>query len=53
MGDRKENRNVSGFVKDSSAERKSRLFKSRSCSAEAFYVLTLYGIGLNGETFLS
>lgn len=52
VGDRKENRNKFGFVKDSSAEKNSRIFKSRSsCSAEAFYVWTLYGIGLDGEAF--
>lgn len=46
---RKENRSKFGFVKDSSAERNSRLlFKSRSsCSAEVFYVLMLNGIGLD------
>lgn len=39
VGDRKENRNKFGFVKDSSAEKNSRIFKSRSsCSGEAFYV---------------
>lgn len=52
LGDRKENRNKSGFMKESSAERNSRLLKSRSSrSAEAFYVLTLYRIGLDGEAF--
>jgi len=38
VGNRKGNRNKFGFVKDGSAERSSRLFKSRSCAAEVFYV---------------
>lgn len=37
VGDKKENRNKFSFMKDSSAERSSKLFKSRSsCSTEAF-----------------
>lgn len=42
VGDKKENRNKFSFMKDSSAERSSKLFKSRSsCSTEAFYVVAL------------
>lgn len=47
-GDRKENRNEFGFHERQFCREKQQTFKSRSpCSAEAFYVLTLNGIGLD------
>lgn len=51
-GDRKENRREFGFHERHFCREKQQTYKSRSsCSAEAFYVLTLNGIGLDGEAF--
>lgn len=41
-----------GFHERHFCREKQQTYKSRSsCSAEAFYVLTLNGIGLDGEAF--